>query len=279
MKTNILKAIINLINNQTGNLKQYNNLSEYNIRINNMGVSLEEAIKDSLSGYNGIGQNRLACHNYTFSYLGNQNNPPDLIIEGGDAIEIKKIESNEGNIALNSSYPKDKLYKNSPMLTNACKNCEENWIEKDICYVIGCIDKETKDIKSLWFIYGDCYSAKPEIYTRIKDNITNAIEELGIESTETNEIAKVKKTDPLGVTDLRVRGMWSIQHPSKVFGYVTQKPDRPYIKAIMLKSKFESFDEYSKDKISSIAKVQAIKIKDPNNPAKLLHAVLIEYQY
>lgn len=34
-----------------------------------------------------------------FSYLGNQNNPPDSILNGGDAIEVKKIQSKGSAIA------------------------------------------------------------------------------------------------------------------------------------------------------------------------------------
>ncbi len=61
--------------------------------------------------------------------------------------------------------------------------------------------------------------------------------------------AKVKKVDPLGITNLRVRGMWSIYHPSKVFGYVTKKSNKPYIKAIMLLKKFNDCDDMIKKKL------------------------------
>jgi hypothetical protein len=163
------------------------------------------------------------------------------------------------------------------MITNACRDCEDDWTTKDICYVIGCIDKQ-ESFKSLWFVYGDCYCANPEIYTRIKDKITDGIASLGIETSETNEIAKVKKVDPLGITDLRVRGMWSIFHPRKVFEYVTQKSDNPNIKAIMLRQKFDSFDDVIKNKLQEKAKITFIDIKNPNNPAQLQQAVLIEYE-
>ena len=56
------------------------------------------------------------------------------------------------------SFKKDKLYRNSNMITIACKNCEEDWQEKDMCYVIGLVDKN-QSIRSLCFIYGDCYCA------------------------------------------------------------------------------------------------------------------------
>ena len=278
MKTNILQAITSIINNDLYSLERYKTLN-YKIRINNMGEALENLVKDALCNNFNLEENkRIAIQSKCFSYLGNQNNPPDLIIRNGDAFEVKKIETNEGSIALNSSFPKDKLYRNSNMITTACKNCEEDWIEKDICYIIGCVDK-SKQIKSLWFIYGDCYCAKPEVYTRVKDKITNSIQELCIELNETNEIAKVKKVDPLGITDLRVRGMWGIKHPSKVFEYITIKNTKPYIKALMLKSKFNSFDANSRNELLKKCNVEEVKIQNPNNPAKLLDAILIKYEF
>jgi hypothetical protein len=273
--TNILKAITNIIEYKLYNLNQYEDIRNYHIRINNTGEGLENLIKDSFCE-NFNNENSLELYNKYFSYLGNQNNPPDLILRNSDAIEIKKIESNEGNLALNSSFPKNKLYRNSSLLTTACKNCEDNWEVKDICYVIGSIDKN-KTIKSLWFIYGDCYCAEEEIYLKIKANITDNMEKLGLELSDTNEIAKIKKVDPLGITDLRVRGMWGITHPARVFEYITKRDNYPYIKAIMLKSKFNNFPKPDVEKLSQYASIKEIKIQNPNNPASLLDAVLIEY--
>ncbi len=276
--TNVLYAIYHIIESNISSIKEYKALN-YKNRMNNMGETLESFINDALcNSFIDDDQIKLKKKSECFSYLGNQNNPPDLIIKKGDAFEIKKIESNEGSLALNSSFPKDKLYRNSTMITNACRDCEDDWIQKDICYVIGCIDKQ-ESFKSLWFVYGDCYCANPEIYMRIKDKITDGIQSLGIETSETNEIAKVKKVDPLGITDLRVRGMWSIYHPRKVFEYVTQKSNKPYIKAIMLTEKFNSFDEAIKTKIQEKANVTTINIKNPNNPAQLQQAILIEYEF
>ena len=44
----------------------------------------------------------------------------------------------------------------------------------------------------------------------------------GISRSTLNDIinGKIKKVDPLGITDLRVRGMWSIFHPVRVFDYL-----------------------------------------------------------
>lgn len=276
--TNILYAITHIIEAHISSIKKYKDLT-YKNRMNNMGEALENFITDALcNSFSDDENEKLTKKSQYFSYLGNQNNPPDLIIKNGDAFEIKKIETNEGNLALNSSFPKDKLYYNSPLITNACRNCESDWVQKDICYVIGCIDKQ-ESFKSLWFVYGDCYCANSEIYMRIKDKITDGIASLGIETSETNEIAKVKKVDPLGITDLRVRGMWSISHPSKVFDYITQKSTNPCIKAVMLQEKFDSFDNGIKTKIQEKASVKNVNIQNPNNPAQIQKAVLIEYEF
>lgn len=102
-------------------------------RANGMGESLEQYIKDIFAGTMNEAneQQRIERLAETFSYQGNQNNPPDMIIRQGDAIEVKKIENPMAALALNSSYPKAKLYANSPMISAACRNCEK-WKEKDI---------------------------------------------------------------------------------------------------------------------------------------------------
>ncbi len=71
--------------------------------------------------------------------------------------------------------------------------------------------------------------------------------------------------------------MWGIVHPAKVFEYVTKSQHYPYIKALMLKSKFDNFPSYSKDNIFKHSNIKYVKIYDPNNPEKLMDSILIEY--
>lgn len=74
-------------------------------------------------------------------------------------------------------------------------------------------------IKALWFVYGDCYAADRKVYTRIYNKISKKIYEAeDIDFAVTSELAGIKKIDPLGITYLRVRGMWGIQTPHSVFG-------------------------------------------------------------
>jgi len=165
METNLLIAISNLVKNPITNLVSHYRAAN---RANSMGDALEFYIKDLFC--NSLNENNLEKKNeiYSkyFSYIGNQNNPPDIIIKQGDAIEVKKIESLRSGIALNSSYPKDKLHSGSPMITTACRNCED-WREKDLVYVVG-VSKDDK-LKALWLVYGNCYSASKVVYERVRE--------------------------------------------------------------------------------------------------------------
>jgi len=278
--TNLLIALSNLVKNPITDIVGHYRSPN---RANSMGNALEFYVKDLFCGSTkekSISKKN-EIYNKHFSYLGNQNNPPDIIIKGGDAIEVKKIESLRSGIALNSSYPKDKLYSDSPMITQACRDCED-WREKDIIYAIG-VAKNNK-LQALWFVYGNCYAASKGVYERIKNKISSGINELeGVEFAETNELGRVNKVDPLGITYLRIRGMWHIENPIKVFDYVTEvdKDNGLTVNAIMLKEKYDSFPAEDRKNLENISggnfSISDIKIKSPNNPAKLLDAKLIKF--
>ncbi|RXZ70181.1 NgoPII family restriction endonuclease [Fusobacterium necrophorum] len=280
MKNNIISAIINIVKNPMIKLKEYSN--EHN-RANSMGGALEEYIKDVFSGmlFEKDLQKRNQKIAECFSYLGNQNNPPDSILRGGDAIEVKKIESKKSSLALNSSYPKYKLFSNSPMITNDCKNCE-NWTEKDIIYAVGVYKKSI--LSSLIFVYGEDYAANSEIYERIKTRVKDGIQMIPeLEFSETNELGRVNRVDPLGITYLRIRGMWGIENPTKVFDYIYKMDDTKEFNfmALINEEKYNTFDnvkelEKLQGEIMSLV-VKDVEIKNPNNPAKLKKAKLITF--
>jgi len=281
--TNVLKAIANIVKNPITDLVSFYKGSN---RANSMGDALETYVKDVFcDSVNKENQEKDELYSQNFSYLGNQNNPPDIIVKNGDALEVKKIENLSTAIALNSSYPKNKLYANDSRITDACRNCEaDSWEQKDIIYSIGVAPKGTNKLKALWFVYGDCYAANREIYKRIADKISTGISEIpDVELAETNELAGVKKVDPLGITNLRVRGMWHIQNPIKVFQNVTSvKEEHDFtVNTILLEEKYFSFPEEDRKKLESLQnesfKIQDIEIKSPNNPAKLLKAKLISF--
>ena len=284
MPNNILNAISNIVSFGTFNLTNY--ASTYLIRINAVGEQLEFYIKDAIADSLKLPQDKKeAAYAKVFSYLGNQNNPPDMIIKNGDAFEIKKIESPKSALALNSSPPKDKLLANDIRITNACRNCEANkWAEKDLFYVIG--HTVGGKIKYLFFIHGTCYAADHGIYEKvhspIKKEVDSVIDSLGLEKGETVEIGKVKRVDPLGITELRIRGMWQIQNPLRVYENFCKVDDdnKFHLFALMRKEKYDSFPKEDSKKLEANKdiSVQDIKIKDPNNPAKLIDAKLIKFR-
>ncbi|MFA5406805.1 MAG: NgoPII family restriction endonuclease [Candidatus Nanoarchaeia archaeon] len=280
---NILSGIINIAEFHNNNLKDYS--TKYLIRINAAGDQLEYFIKDAIAGSFKEDQNvkEKIFYPKVFSYTGNQNNPPDLMIRGGDAFEVKKI-SGFGTIALNSSPPKDKLYSSDSRLTSVCRRCED-WLEKDFFYTIGTVIKNK--LKLLFLVHGSCYAANKETYDRINDPLKKEIDTLidskGLEKGITNELGRINKVDPLGITELRIRGMWQIQHPLKVFSdiYDYNKNSEFSLVSIMTQEKYDSFSETIRKKIEShkMIRLSDIKIKDPNNPARLLNAKLITLEW
>ena len=282
MEVNILKAITNLVNNPIYKLQEF--YKNHN-RVNNMGEALEEYIKDIFAGtINETDENkRVSKISQTFSYLGNQNNPPDMIIRNGDAIEVKKIESTSSALALNSSYPKAKLFSNSSMITIACKECE-NWNEKDIVYAVGVVKDNL--LSSLCMVYGIDYAADYKIYENIRKVIKEGILTIAdVEFTETDELGRVNKVDPLGITYLRVRGMWHIENPIKIFTYIYKIDSKNEFNfmALINSEKYLQFLDSDRTAFEKMIKenprisMKEVKIKNPNNPAGLKNAYLITY--
>ena len=282
MNSNVLIAIKNLVENPIFSI-----VSHYSgrNRVNGVGDALEKYVKDLFAGTLFCNDEYLKMQQYqeVFLFTGNQNNPPDIILKNGDAIEVKKVQGNANALALNSSYPKDKLYADSTMITSNCRNCEQ-WNVKDIIYIVG--NTTDTHLKELWFVYGDCYAADKEIYERIKDTIINGLHSIpNIELAETNELGKIKKVDPLGITDLRVRGMWSIFHPKKVFDYIPKQSILSDFKfyCVMKTEKFEQFSQEDKDSLYNLVNdkffIHDIQIRNPNNPAQLIPVKFMEFYY
>ena len=279
METNLLKALSNISKLDKFSLAE---LYTGKNRINNIGSALEYFIKDVFCSTLEIQdlEKKQEIYKEYFSYLGNPNNPPDFIIKKGDAVEVKKhAGSGTSDLALNSSYPVSVLSSNSPMIARACRDCEK-WDEKDLIYTIGNVMDD--HIGSLWFVYGDCYAAERGTYEKIKNEITKGINDLpDIEFGETSELGRVNKVDPLGITNLRIRGMWSIKHPQKVFEYCLDNlgGNKYMVNAILLSSKYDSFPEEDRINLESLVSdkliINEIQIKSPNNPAQSLNAKLI----
>lgn len=284
MSTNVLKAMINIKN--LSNYKINDDGDTVNNRINQEGAALETFVKDAFSNTFNETNKELKKERYDecFSYLGNNRNPPDAIIKNGDAIEVKK-HNNLGDIQLNSSYPKNKLFSDDSRISQKCKDCEE-WEEKDILYVSGLIKKvENKEVLTLIsFIYGDCFAADKEVYINAKNRASNKLNELPEASLETNEIARFNNIDHLEVTRLRVRPMWILDNPitkifDDIFEYERNKTKFTML-CLMRKEKFESFPEEDKQAIKNDEEInidEGIQISDPDNPENLIDSVYISF--
>lgn len=288
--TNILVALKNILQYGMRTIPPVMD-HESNNRINNQGNLLEYFIKDAFCGesikYESSKKKR-TIYEKKFSYLGNSNNPPDFIIRGGPAVEVKKLSSKSPSaLALNSSYPKSYLYHNDPRISDACRICEndlDGWEKKDIIYAIGNITKKN-ELFSLWFIYGDCFCADKDTYERITNTIREGVESIkGVKFASTNELGRVNNVDPLGITYLRIRGMWHIDHPSRQFKHLISDANKQdtNIYLLMKKDTFNSLP--SKEILDPFInqgnlKIKSVEITDPNDankkiPAIFIHAVL-----
>jgi hypothetical protein len=285
METNILRAIANIKDNSNFDLSKIyvfpkTNMSSVN-RANNVGEALEYFMKDAFcnSFKESNAQKKKEFYSKVFSYLGNQNNPPDIILRNSDAIEVKKIDGvKSSDLALNSSYPKSKLFSNSSLITQACRECEKNWVEKDIIYSVGFV--EDKNLKLLILVYGGCYCASPGVYEGIKNRLEEGIEKTNLEFSSTKELGRINRIDPLGITNLRIRGMWTIQNPLKVFSDIFKfEKDKSEFNLISLmkKEKYDSFPKEDREKLEKDKQIilRDVKIQNPDNPAKQINSKLI----
>jgi hypothetical protein len=280
--TNILEAIYNITQRKELKVKE---ITFGKNRANNMGEGLESFIKDSFSNmFDETDKNiRNLEYKKVFSFQGSKRNPPDLMLKNGAAIEVKKTESLTTELQLNSSHPKQSLKSTSPFITKKCRESEK-WSEKEFIYVIGHVPKNTNTLSSLWFIYGDIYAAEEDTYLSLKNEITSNIQEIpDIEFSVTKEIGRVNEVDPLKITNLRIRGMWLLQPPFKVFDYVHNydKNKKFQCFALIPNTKFEQFPDESKDRLindKTGVTIQDVKINDPDNPVNLIDCKLIKYE-
>jgi len=280
--TNLLAAMLNIKKYNDNDLKRIVAISNpEQPRVNKEGTPFDAFIKDSFCNSFSIKDppKKMEIYLKEFSYLGSQNYPPDIMIRGGDAIEVKKVKNFGGiSIALNSSYPKHKLKANGPMVTEELKTCE-NWKEKDIVYCVGNVF--SNKVKIITFVYGDCYAADAEIYEKVKKPLIDGIKSLKLNLSKTKELARLNKIDPLKITDLRVRGMFQIASPIRFFSQFFQPDIRNELSvyAIMRKEKFDSFSSEDRQKAKKEMGIKDIKIMDPNSPSKLIDAKLISFSF
>lgn len=244
------------------------------------GKRLEYFTRDLLCGSLDMSEkeDKDKAHKDYLSWLGSANHPPDLIIEDGPAIEVKKTTSKAGNLQMNSSHPHQKLDNESDLINKDCKKCEDDigrWSEKDMLYSIGRIDSGNIDF--LWIIYGDCWCGEEELYSElfesVKDSIKNNVENLPYgELNETNELGRVNNVDGANRGSLRIRPMWQIAHPANDYSdhvndYKNKISDSQPLFFVVQESEYNMLSKNSRNKIESKNNitVKTIEETDPSN--------------
>ena len=274
--SNTLQAIYRAA--QNGNQKLVDVYKAMN-RANAMGDALEEYVKDIYSGVSSDDKaEAIAKHSKTFSFVGTQNHPPDLMLRKSDAIEVKKVGGFANVIQLNSSYPKSKLHHDDTRITKVCRECED-WKIRDIVYIVGCVNNN--ELKMLWFVYGDCYAASREMYESVRKTVRKSLADGNFAIKSTNELAQVPGVDPLGITALRVRGLWTIKNPARVFDYLYKFDKSKSFQGacVMKKEKYLSFPLNDRKLLESSKLISVVdaKAQSPDNPADLLDVKLISF--
>lgn len=283
MSPNILTAIKNISDFKTNNMSEY--FQDYaTTQVKTVRQQMEYYMKDAISGSFKSVKDRKPTDRYNgvFSYIGSKNKPPDMIIQGGDALVIKTIKTYKGSLTINNYPPKDRLKWNDPWIL---KNCQEidggQWNSKDIFYVNGWTEK--RKMKYLNFIQGSCFIPEEEVYNKkihgLKKNIYNYLESEGLEVINTIGLAKVNKMDPLDITNLRIKCVWSIKNPLRIFSdtFSYDKNNDFTLIVLMYKNKFDSFPKNDIDAIVTDKQIEVkdVKIGNPNNPRKKMDAKLI----
>ena len=110
-------------------------------------------------------------------------------------------------------------------ITQHCRNLmEEIGKAKKYFMLLDCTRKLRK-IKYLFFVHGQMLRGgksrfmKAKLYRIETITLTIFFKTNGWETTETNELGRINRMDPLGITNFRIRGMWEIENPLNVFSY------------------------------------------------------------
>ncbi|MBQ9758563.1 MAG: NgoPII family restriction endonuclease, partial [Opitutales bacterium] len=178
--------------------------------------------------------------------------PPDLMIRGGDAIEIKKLQTKDSQIQLNSSFPKNKLHIEDSRIATEAKSAE-SWTEKDILYVVGNVDAKAKTVKSMWWVYGDC------LIDEELDSVAECIfsnNALSKEFKKNGEV-RVENLGVAGCLSLRFKAEWSLD----CFANSLRGNGTPFLNVLMREEKYNSFPAQDRAEIEKLKEEGKIQIR------------------
>lgn len=246
-KTNALIALNNIFQRNSTRLTP---IFRSNGSANAAGDSLEYFIKDMFctgAEKYQYDHEKDRVYNQFLSWSGDSSHFPDMIVAGGVGVEPKKVNNeSEASIALNSSFPKDYIY---PTTQNVPQLSEKSWQKKPIIYAVGNLNTkkgiDENKLFSLWLAYGNTFVADRNVYLSMVNEIRGAIRNASnADLVDSKELARAKGIDYLKYTNLRVRGMYELRHPAKVFGEYVENLNFPknksHIYLVMLKSEFDS---------------------------------------
>jgi len=247
--------------------------------VSRAGEGLELWVKHFLAGTIGFADDSIiqTIWDEKFSFHGGINNPPDVMLRNSIAAEVKKTEGNGGTLQLNSSWPIRTLHHDDLHITKKCRDAEA-WTEKPFLLFVGQIDPTVKNISALWIIDGRCLSDNEEIYLSLLSKARAAMLLLG--SRGTKEIGQFANLDTRMRTVLRVRPMFSLLHPARIFNsiFIHQTTKQFALNVLLPESTYDSFTEEERRKLETAGKGAAInrlKIPDPTNTTSDVSAVHI----
>ena len=297
MSRNLADALIDLAKGKHAWYFHGGSNSTHNNQIQAQGSKLEEIVKDILCGVD-FSQlaSREKLHAKFLAFEGEANNPPDAMYRGGDkgdAFEIKKIDSvTKTSLELNSSYPYAYLTSDMKRLSESARNCEK-WNKRELFYAIGNIQWGRQAGNWIWFVEGGVFAQDATFYDKIESDlrpaISNALKANNLTPSETNELGRANQLDLLKRTNLRVRGMWIIDNPTRTFSTLkgVQEDSSAHLVAhvLMKKSKWENLlsDMVSqKSEIKLLAsptfQISEVQIDDPNTANQELTCTLVRIQ-
>jgi len=283
IESNILQAIVNISKTEDTSLSNYEGFDDPDNRIQKQGAGLEIFIKDSFCGIPlGSTRNETRIENYlrVFSDTGHKNSPPDAMIRGSDAMEIKKHEGfATSSIALNTSPPRTILTDEDRNIVNETRDCENRPWKRDYLYIIG--NLKSGHLRRVTLCYGNCFVTSDNVYRDFFDKIKKSISEGdigGAKFRDSKEFGRIYQIDPQDFTTLRIRSMFELQNPNEIFkDQIIWKDDEDLvISAIMRKEKFNSFSEKERKSLEhNNFKIKEFKGKNPDNPNEEIDLVLL----